>query len=73
MLRVKNLPTDIRCHELETLFKKFGEVLEVKVVWKKDKDLEALLRMAEEKEIKEASEKLDGMKIDEKEIQIEVL
>ena len=73
MLKIKNLPNDIRCHEIETLFKKFGDVQEIKVIWKKEQELEAFLKMKEETEVVEAKEKLDGLKIDNKEIQIEIV
>ena len=66
-----NLPNDIRCHEIETLFKKFGEVQEIKIVWKKDQELEAFLQYEEESQATEAKDKLDELKIDEKEVKIE--
>ena len=73
VLSIQNLPDDIRCSEIETLFTKFGEIQEISVIWKKDQDLQARLQFKEEEEAAEAKEKLDQLKIDEKVVNIEIL
>ena len=72
-MSITNLPDDIRCSEIETLFKKFGDIEEISVIWKKEQDLQATLQFKEEAQAAEAKEKLDELKIDEKVVKIEFL
>ena len=68
-----NLPADIRCADIETIFKKHGEVEEIRIVWKKEEELEVAVRYAEEKEAAEAQENLDEFLLDDKKVKIELL
>ena len=73
-IEVKNLPNNIKLSELQTLFKKFGEVKALDLRWRKTPgDLWAIVTFEEEEHATAAQKELDEAELDENSLLVRVL
>ena len=73
MVRVKNLPNNIECHEVRTLIKKFGKVKKMTLFWRQKRDAEVELTMSKKARVHDAVDFLNGIRIDGRVLVVELV